>query len=424
MSGIASIYFLDKKAKPIIFRNYRGEVEQDISSNMQRKVLELEETNMKPVFSVNSVHYAWIKHSNIYIVAVAKRNPNLSIIFCFLHKLVDILIGYFGRLEDESIRDNFVLIYELLDEIIDHGYPQTTDTKLLKEYITTQSNKIKAQKATTEVINNEVSRTPGIKYKVNQAFLDVVEKVNSLISHKGEMLRSEVVGQINMKTLLSGMPVLKLGLNDKIFYQVSGRTTSSKTIEMDDLKFHNCVNMNKFESERIIEFTPPDGTFVLMNYRLNIQLKPLIWVEVQINNITETKIEYKVKAKSNYKNKSTAKNVLIFIPVPNDLNNPLFKTQNGTVSYLPGKEAIQWSLKSFPGQTDIFLRFQFSVPTVRKENSDKSIKRPIEVSFEIPSFTVSGINVRYLKITEKSGYQAFPYVKYLTKNGQYQIRMV
>ena len=424
MSGIASIYFLDKKAKPIIFRNYRGEVEQDISSNMQRKVLELEESNMKPVFTVNSVHYAWIKHRNIYVVAVAKRNPNLAMIFCFLHKLVNILIGYFGRLEDESIRDNFVLIYELLDEIIDHGYPQTTDTKLLKEYITTQSNKLKAQKVTTDVINNETSRAPGIKYKVNQAFLDVVEKVNSLISSKGEMLRSEVVGQINMKTLLSGMPVLKLGLNDKIFYQVSGKTTSSKTIEMDDLKFHNCVNMNKFESERIIEFTPPDGTFVLMNYRLNLQLKPLIWVEVKINNITDTKFEYKVKAKSNYKNKSTAKNVLIQVPVPNDLNKPAFKTQTGTVSYLPAKEAIQWALKSLPGQTEIFLKFQFSVPTVRKENSDKNIKKPIEVCFEIPSFTVSGINVRYLKITEKSGYQAFPYVKYLTKNGQYQIRMV
>ena len=424
MSGISSIYFLDKKAKPIIFRNYRGEISQDVSANVQRKVLELEETNMKPVFTVNNVHYTWIKHRNIYIVAVSKRNPNVTMIFCFLHKLVDILIGYFGRLEDESIRDNFVLIYELLDEVIDHGYPQTTDIRLLKEYIKTESNKLKVLKTPTEVMNNQVSRVPGIKYQINQAFLDVIEKVNSLISHKGEMLRSEVIGQINMKTLLSGMPVLKLGLNDKIFYQVSGRTTSSKTIEMDDLKFHNCVNMNKFESERIIEFTPPDGNFILMNYRLNIQLKPLIWVEVITNQITNTKMEYKVKAKSNYKNKSIAKNVSIFIPVPNDLNNPLFKGQKGNVTYLPSKEAIQWSLKNFPGQTELFLRFQFNLPTVRAENSDKSMKKPIEVSFEIPSFTVSGINVRYLKITEKSGYQAFPYVKYVTKNGQYQIRMV
>ena len=348
MSGISSIYFLDKKAKPIIFRNYRGEVGQDIGSNIQRKVLELEETNMKPVFTVNNVHYTCIKHRNIYIVAVSTRNPNVSVIFCFLHKLVDLLIGYFGRLEDESIRDNFCLIYELLDEVVDHGYPQTTDTKLLKEYIKTESNKLKIIKAPTEVMNSQVSRAPGIKYKINQAFLDVIEKVNSLISHKGEMLRSEVIGQINMKALLSGMPVLKLGLNDKIFYQVSGRTTSSKTIEMDDLKFHNCVDMNKFENERIIEFTPPDGNFVLMNYRLNIQLKPLIWVEVNINKVTNTRMEYKVKAKSNYKNKSTAKNVGIYIPVPNDINNPLFKNPKWKSILFTKQRSYSMELENIP----------------------------------------------------------------------------
>ena len=224
MSGISAIYFLDKKGKPIIFRNYRGEVTQAISENFQRKVLELEETNMKPIFLVGNVHYTWIKHRNVYVVAVSIRNPNVTMIFSFLHKLVEILVGYFTILDDESIRDNFVLIYELLDEIIDHGYPQTTDTKLLKEYIKTESNKIKNFKPTTDVINSQVSRPPGLNYKVNQAFLDVVEKVNSLISHKGEMLRSEIVGQINLKSLLSGMPLLKLGLNDKIFYEVSGRS--------------------------------------------------------------------------------------------------------------------------------------------------------------------------------------------------------
>ena len=33
------------------------------------------------------------------------------------------------------------------------------------------------------------------------------------------------------------------------------------------------------------------------------------------------------------------------------------------------------------------------------------------VKFEIPYFTVSGIQVRYLKIVEKSGYQALPWVR-------------
>jgi len=48
---------------------------------------------------------------------------------------------------------------------------------------------------------------------------------------------------------------------------------------------------------------------------------------------------------------------------------------------------------------------------------------PISVEFEIPYFTVSGIKVRYLKIVEKSGYSALPWVRYITQNGDYHIRM-
>lgn len=43
---------------------------------------------------------------------------------------------YFGELDEESIRDNFVIIYELLDETNDFGYPQSMDSKILREYIT------------------------------------------------------------------------------------------------------------------------------------------------------------------------------------------------------------------------------------------------------------------------------------------------
>lgn len=31
MSGVSAIYFLDQKGKTIIFRNYRGEVSQNVS---------------------------------------------------------------------------------------------------------------------------------------------------------------------------------------------------------------------------------------------------------------------------------------------------------------------------------------------------------------------------------------------------------
>lgn len=49
------------------------------------------------------------------------------------------------------------------------------------------------------------------------------------------------------------------------------------------------------------------------------------------------------------------------------------------------------------------------------EEVDK--RAPITIKFEIPYFTVSGIQVRYLKIVEKSGYQALPWVRYITQHG-------
>ena len=57
------------------------------------------------------------------------------------------------------------------------------------------------------------------------------------------------------------------------------------------------------------------------------------------------------------------------------------------------------------------------------QSGENSWKAPIGVKFEIPYFTVSGIQVRYWKIIEKSGYQALPWVRYMTQNGDYQLRM-
>jgi len=57
----------------------------------------------------------------------------------------EVLTAYFGELEDESLRDNFVVTYELLDEMMDNGYPQITEVKVLKEYIKTEAHKMDAK---------------------------------------------------------------------------------------------------------------------------------------------------------------------------------------------------------------------------------------------------------------------------------------
>ena len=119
-----------------------------------------------------------------------------------------------------------------------------------------------------------------------------------------------------------------------------------------------------------------------------------------------------------------ANNVSIFIPVPLDIQNATFKTINGNVVYLSDREDLLWSIKRFEGQCELEMICSFQVPTVRIDDPTQHLKRPIQLQFEIPYFTVSGLQVRYMKIVEKSNYDAVPWVRYITKNGEYNIRMV
>ena len=45
--------------------------------------------------------------------------------------------------------------------------------------------------------------------------------------------------------------------------------SKSKAVELEDVKFHQCVRLSRFENDRTISFIPPDGEFELMSYRLN-----------------------------------------------------------------------------------------------------------------------------------------------------------
>ncbi|XP_065176762.1 AP-1 complex subunit mu-1 [Sycon ciliatum] len=417
----SAIFVLDLKGKVLISRNYRGDVDMTVIDKFLPLVLESEdEGSSAPIIVMENVTFVYIKHNNLYIVATTRKNANVALIFVFLHKLVEVFTEYFRTMEEESIRDNFVIIYELLDELMDFGYPQTTETRILQEFITQEGQKLESAPRPPAAITNAVSwRNEGIKYRKNEVFLDVIESLNLLVSASGNVLRSEIIGSVKMRVFLSGMPELRLGLNDKVLFENTGRS-KSKAVELEDVKFHQCVRLSRFENDRTISFIPPDGEFELMSYRLNTEVKPLIWIESVIERHSHSRVEYMIKAKSQFKRRSTANNVEVIIPVPPDADSPKFKSSVGTVKYAPNLSAIVWSIKSFPGGKEYLLRAHFGLPSVDSEDSEG--KPPISVKFEIPYFTTSGIQVRYLKIIEKSGYQALPWVRYITQNGDYQLR--
>mmetsp|Transcript_180 Transcript_180/g.367 ORF Transcript_180/g.367 Transcript_180/m.367 type:complete len:455 (-) Transcript_180:1800-3164(-) len=450
----SAVFITDLQGKAIISRNYRGDVSMNnVIERFATYLVEVEEEAKKPVFHVDAngdvqagedvgetgtggEHYVYVSHQNVYLCAVTTKNSNVFLIFTFLYRLAQVFKDYFGSLEEESIRDNFVVIYELLDETMDHGMPQSLDSNILRSFITQGANRM-AQDSKSKppvALTNAVSwRAEGIKHKKNEIFLDVVEKLNLLVAANGTVLHSEINAAVKMRSFLSGMPELKLGLNDKLMFEATGRANQAKgkSVELEDIKFHQCVRLARFENDRTISFIPPDGEFDLMTYRLNTHVKPLIWVEAVVEPHKGSRIEYMIKTRSQFKSRSVANNVEIIIPVPPDVDSPSFKSSIGNVTYLPDKDAIVWNIKQFHGGREYLMRAHFGLPSISaadvdpdsQKKGENSWKKPISVNFEIPYFTVSGIQVRYLKIIEKSGYQALPWVRYITANGDYQLRM-
>lgn len=49
--------------------------------------------------------------------------------------------------------------------------------------------------------------------------------------------------------------------------------------------------------------------------------------------------------------------------------------------------------------------------------------RMLQADFQVPMFTSSGVQVRFLKVYDKSGYLTKRWVRYITRAGHYQIRI-
>jgi len=369
---------------------------------------------------------------------------NATLVLEFLYRMIEIFKSYFdNQFNEEQVRSNFVLIYELLDEILDFGYPQNTASDILKLYITQVgdqniSEKIKSITGNTADINKVTIqatgvnswRREGIKHRKNEIWIDDIESVNLLMSSKGDVLRADVAGQVVMKAQLTGMPECKFGVNDKVVleneraskeHNSGSKKRGGSGIEIDDVTFHQCVKLGRFDSDRTITFIPPDGEFELMKYRTSENIN-LPFKVLPVVTVSKTRVEYKVHVKANFNPNLIATHVVLKIPCPKNTATWRIQTIVGKAKYSAETSCIVWKIRSFPGDGDFNMAADIDM-LATTTNKGVWARPPISMEFQVPGFTASGLMVRFLKVHEKSNYQTTKWVRYLTKGGQYEIRM-
>jgi AP-4 complex subunit mu-1 len=98
----------------------RGDVPKDTAAIFFRhvKFWNGEKRDAPPIFWLNGVSYLYIKQSGLYFMCTSKANVSPSLYTEFLARCSKVFKDYLGVLSEESIRKNFVLCYELLDEMM------------------------------------------------------------------------------------------------------------------------------------------------------------------------------------------------------------------------------------------------------------------------------------------------------------------
>ena len=92
----SAFYFLDNKGKVLLNRNYRGDIDNSVIDNFISLVNDVEDESLaRPLIKTNDCTFAYIKHSNLYVVATTRKNSNIAMLFTLLHKICAVMQEYF-----------------------------------------------------------------------------------------------------------------------------------------------------------------------------------------------------------------------------------------------------------------------------------------------------------------------------------------
>ncbi|XP_021743662.1 AP-4 complex subunit mu isoform X1 [Chenopodium quinoa] len=450
---ISQFFVLSQRGDNIVFRDYRGDVPKGSTEIFFRKVKfwkEDGEEEAPPVFNVDGVNYFHVKIVGLLFVATTRANVSPSLIMELLQRIARVTKDYLGVLSEESLRRNFVLVYELLDEVIDFGYVQTTSTEVLKSYIFNEPIVVDAARVPalgpasifmqgnkrmpgTAVTKSVVANEPGGR-KREEIFVDIIEKISVTFSSSGYILTSEIDGTIQMKSYLTGNPEIKLALNEDVSIGRGGssaygygNSVGSGTVILDDCNFHESVHLDNFDLDRTLSLVPSDGEFSVMNYRMTQEFKPPFRVNALIEEAGALKAEVIIKIRAEFPSNATANTILVQMPLPSYTSRVSFDVEPGAIGQMADfKEAnkrLEWSLKKIVGGAEHTLRAKLTFSQESHGNLTKEAG-PVSMNFTIPMYNASRLQVKYLQIAKKSKtYNPYRWVRYVTQANSYVARM-
>ncbi len=432
--SVSQLFILSRRGDTIIYRDFRFEIKKSNEIFFRRVNLLSDDEESPPIFNEEGINFIYFKRSNLYFTIATLENGSPNFYIEILDKLMRVIKDHCGEFTEESIKKNFVLIYEIIDEMIDFGFPQLSSTEQVKQFVCNEPIvSLKNINTIKEMFNKNVKSNENTKKSIiitndakskNEIYVDIFEKVTCLFSKNGNIINSGVVGAIKMKSYLKNSPELKIVLSDDVSF---GKTNyNSGRMIIDDCNFYQGTQIRELENFSTLYIIPPEGEFILMNYQINSEFAPPFKI-YSIVEENDYKLELKLRVQANYSSKVNGGNIIIKFNIPKLSQSVYFdlgKNKNiHKVEYIKSQQLCIWKIPKMLGGSENTLETRITLQ-VNKPSQLRKELGPVTMNFEIPNYNISKLQIKELKVlSNDKKYNAMRWVRIFTQANSYVVRI-
>ncbi|KTW25872.1 hypothetical protein T552_03146 [Pneumocystis carinii B80] len=413
MNFIKTLFILNKKGNIIFEHHWHGHASKNnvalFMSEYKKNIFH--ENSHIPIMLSKDAILIHIKHNNIILLCVITSEIDPLYVIEFLYRIVDILEEYLGpdATKKSVLEKNFEIVIQLLNEIMDYGYPMTTEPNALKDIIPPPDtvNKIlnitglKRSCIPSGTLSPIIWRKANVKHSKNDFFIDIIEELKAIINKHEKFITLFSKGKIICCSNISGVPNIILNIKSKyhLFYS----------------SFHPCLySSNQIPSLEQLSFIPPDGKFTLMTYGIEFSdiLTPSLPISIKIKsgpNVEDFEIKLEIFNKP-------INNITITIPIFESCQLKNSKSTHGNIMFESEheKKKIVWTLNK--PETCSIASMKFTLDKM------KNPPNYLITKFTCTGWIISNIKVESLKIINNSDAKFYKGIRYTTIANEIVVR--
>lgn len=122
-------------------------------------------------------------------------------------------------------------------------------------------------------------------------------------------------------------------------------------VVLDDFNFHECVDTSEFENMKTLNIKPPDGEFLVMNYRLNGEYNSPFRLYPFIDELSQYKLQLTLKIRATFPKDRNASMVQVKFALPRNTASCSFEIPKGIqgqgFEYKEQDKKGEWLIKKF-----------------------------------------------------------------------------